>query len=222
MLDHLEELINRSTKRKFSPNGTIYYQGEVPQAACIVRSGIVRVFSISERGDYQTVTYHMAGEFFPSSWIFGKAPATLFFYEAVTECEVAFAPRAELISYMLETPPRMHAMLDYFTSNYSASLIRINALEQSKARDKLLHTLYYLCQRYGTQRGSKYYIPLMLTHQDLGNLVGLTRETTATEMSRLKKEGAVRYDSQKYVINMDKIFELIGEDSLKNVNIALQ
>lgn len=222
MLDHLQELTSRSMKRKFTPDGTIYYQGEVPQSACVLLSGIVRVFSISERGDYQTVTYHVPGEFFPSSWIFGKAPATLFFYEAVGDCEVAFVQRAELITYLLETPARMHAMLDYFTTNYSASLIRINALEQSKARDKLLHTLYYLCQRYGTQRGSKFYIPLMLTHQDLGNLVGLTRETTATEMSRLKKEGAVRYDSQKYVVDMDKIFELIGEDTLQNISIALQ
>jgi CRP/FNR family cyclic AMP-dependent transcriptional regulator len=221
MLEHLKPIIGSSITRDYSAGSTILYQGEAPRLACVLAEGIVRAFSISAQGDEQIETYHVAGEFFPSSWIFGKAPSTLFFYEAVTDCKVAFMQRSELIEFMLAQPQRMHAMLDYFTTNYSASLIRVNALEQPKAKDKLIYTLYYLCQRYGEYSLPKVEIPLNLTHQNLASLVGLTRETTATEMNKLKKQGVITYAQQRYTIDQEKLLDLIGEDSFRGIKIPI-
>lgn len=220
MTDHLKPLVTKSLRRSFSAGSTILYQGEAPRSACVLIKGVVRVFSISRQGDEQIVMFHVSGEFFPSSWIFGKSQGTLFFYEAMTDCEVVFVPRAELIKHMLSTPERMHALLDYFTTNYSALLIRVNALEQPKARDKLVYTLYYLCQRYVRRATGKVKIPFTLTHQSLAGLVGLTRETTAMEMSKLKKEGVIAYKQQQYTIDTNKLLELIGEDSFRDIMIA--
>lgn len=220
MLTHLEPLIKTSLRRTFHGGSTILYQGEAPRSAYIIVSGVVRVFSISAQGDEQIVTFHVAGEFIPTSWIFGKSPTTLFFYEALTDCELALVPREELISYMLQEPERMHAMLDHFTTSYSAMLIRINALEQPKARDKLIYTLYYLCQRYGKQNSNQTHIPISLTHQHLASLVGLTRETTAMEMGKLKKQGVINYKQQQYTVKLDKLLELIGEDSFRDLTIS--
>jgi CRP/FNR family transcriptional regulator, cyclic AMP receptor protein len=221
MLQHLQPLIDRSVVRTYNAGSTIIFQGEVPRSACILVSGTVRVQSISKQGDDQIVTFHVPGEFFPSSWIFGKTASALFFYDAVTDCEVAFAPRADLIAFMLAKSERMHALLDYFTSNYAASLIRINALEQPKARDKLVYTLYYLCQRFGQHTSKLITIPLNLTHKNFASLVGLTRETTATEMSKLKKEGVIRYQKQHYEIDLEKVMDIIGEDSFRNMSIPI-
>lgn len=220
MLEQLQPLIKKSLTRSFHAGSTILYQGEAPRSAYVLTKGVARVFSISAQGDEQIVIFHVPGEFFPSSWIFGKAPTTLFFYEALTDCEVALVPREELIHFMLDEPDRMHAMLDHFTTTYAAMLIRVNALEQPKARDKLIYTLYYLCQRYGKQQSNQIQIPLALTHQHLASLVGLTRETTAMEMGKLKKQGVINYKQQQYTIRLDKLLELIGEDSFKDVTIS--
>lgn len=219
MLTYLEPLVSHAVVRKYPAGATIFYQGEVPRSAGILTKGVVRVLSISAQGDEQIVMYHVAGEFFPSSWIFGKAQSTLFFYEAVSDCEVAFIPRAELIDYMTAEPERSAALLDYFTTNYAASLIHVNALEQSKARDKLVYTLYYLCQRYGKKNNAQVEIPLTLTHKNLASLVGLTRETTATEMNKLKKQSVLTYDNQCYTVDIEKLLDLIGEDSFRGVSI---
>lgn len=220
MLEHLQPLIEQAVTRTYRPGSTILFQGEVPRMACILVSGTVRVFSISNQGEEQIVMFHVAGEFFPSSWIFGKAPSTLFFYEAVTPCEVAFVPRSGFLNHMHASPERTEALLDYFTTNYAASLIRVNALEQPKAKDKLVYTLYYLCQRFADSQQGKVTLPLALTHQSLASLVGLTRETTAMEMSALKKQGIISYKQQSYTVQLDKLLDIIGEDSFRNLNIA--
>ncbi|MBI3494711.1 Crp/Fnr family transcriptional regulator [Candidatus Saccharibacteria bacterium] len=221
MLTHLQPLIKKSNTRSYKSGSTILYQGEAPRYAHILSKGVVKVFSISAQGDEQIVMYHVEGEFFPSSWIFNKSQGALFFYEAVTDCEIALAPPDEMIEFMLSKPESMKAMFNYFTTNYSASLIHVNALEQPKARDKLLYTLYFLCQRYGDIRQKKTHIPFALTHQNLASLVGITRETAATEMGKLKNTGLLTYVNQKYIIDAEKLLELIGEDSLKDINIRL-
>ena len=221
MLQHLQPLLDNSIKRRYSGGSTLYYQGEVPRSACVLVEGVVKVFSISASGDEQIVLYHVPGEIFPSSYIFGKSSSALFFYEALDDCQASFIPRQDLVDHIKAKPERMAAMLDYFTTNYSASLIHVNALEQPKARDKLLYILYYLCQRYGEQGSDNTQIPFALTHQNLASLVGLTRETTATEMNKLKKEGLLTYNSQKYIISMPKLLDLIGEDSFRQLNIGV-
>lgn len=220
MLEELKPLIKSSLVRKYSAGSTIIYQGEAPRLACILTEGVVRVFSISDQGDDQILAFHVAGEFFPSSWIFSKAPSSMFFYEAVTDCKVAYAPRKELTDFMMSNPERLESLVDYFTTSDAASLLRINALEQAKARDKLVRTLHFLCERYGTQKGETITIPLKLTHQNLASMVGLTRETTANEMSSLKRSKVISYDKQKYVVNKKKLLEIIGEDSFAGISIG--
>lgn len=219
MLNHLKPLLDKTTSRKYSAGSTILYQGEAPRYACILTKGIVRVYSISNLGEEQIVTFHVAGEFFPSSWIFEKSPSTLFFYEAVTPSDISFIDRKELIEFMTANSIRNSALLDYFATNYSASLIRVNALEQPKAREKLVYTLFYLCERYGITSGVTTKIPLQLTHQNFASLVGLTRETTAIEMNKLKREKVITYKQQHYIVNTEKLSDILGEDSFKSLSI---
>lgn len=221
MLTHLRPLIEKSTTRSYKSGSTVLYQGEVPRYAQVIVEGVVKVFSISSQGDEQIVMYHIKGEFFPSSWMFNKSQSSLFFYEAATDCKLALVPRDRLIEFMLSKPASTRAIFDYFTTNYSASLIHVNALEQPKARNKLLYILYFLCQRYGDIRKRKTHIPFTLTHQNLASLVGITRETAATEVGKFKASGLLTYVNQKYVIDVEKLLELIGEDSLRDINIGL-
>jgi CRP/FNR family transcriptional regulator len=177
------------------------------------------VFSISDLGEEQIVTYHIGPDMFPVSWIFDKAPSTVFFYEALTDCEVALVDRKEFLDYFTSNGVRSRALIDSLATSYAAFLLRINALEQPKARQKLLYTLYYLCERYGVRKADKTTISIALTHQQLASLVGLTRETTATQMNQLKREKLLIYSHQMYTIDTEKLLDMIGEDSFRGMSI---
>ncbi len=222
MIEDLKPIIKGAVKRNYSAGATVLYQGEVPRSACVITKGIVRVYGISSQGDEQIVTYHVSGELFPTSWIFNKTSGSQFFYDTVTDSEIVFIPREELTGFIKTAPALQEKILDYMVSNYTASLVRISALEQPKAREKLLYTIYYLCQRYGRPSGSLVKISLSLTHQNLASLVGLTRETTATEMNKLKKQKIIEYDNQTYKVRLEKLLELIGEESFRDIDITTQ
>ena len=221
MIKHLKPVIDKSLQRNYSAGSIILYQGEAPRSGYVLADGVVKVYSISNEGDEQIVMFLVAGDVFPISWLFNKSPAVMFFYEAFTYCRVAVVPPEELKQALMETPEKMASLIDYFAKNYTASQVRINALQQPKARDKLVYMLYYLCRLYGENESpsERIVIPIALTHQNFASLVGLTRETTAIEMNTLKKQKVISYRQQMYYVNLKKLLEIIGEDSFSNIKV---
>lgn len=211
--------------RTYKKGSTILYQGEVPRHAFIIATGQVKVYSISTSGSEQVVTFHMNGEFFPSSWIFEKSPSSLFFYEAITDCKIVLFDRSQLIKNIFSSEAGAQEITDYLSTNFTASLLRINGLQQSTAREKIIYSIYYLCQRYrysDKTPGKIIDIPIKLTHQQIAAFVGLTRETTAMEISKLKKQSVLKYQAGLYRVDVVKLLEIIGEDSFKELKITDQ
>lgn len=221
MLEELKSVTETAVKRNYHAGSIILYQGEAPRSSYIVIDGVVKVYSISPDGDEQIVIFLVAGDIFPFSWLFKKASAVLFFYEALTNCKVALVPPETLKQSLLQSPKTMKSLINYFANNYTATQIRVNALQQPKAKDKLIYMLYYLCRRYGVldAKTNQTLIPISLTHQNFASLVGLTRETTAIEMNKLKKQKIITYKKQNYHVHLQKLLQLIGEESFKNIKV---
>lgn len=220
MGDILGKVRNKATQRTFKKRSIILYQGEAPRMAYVLKSGVVKIYTINNAGEEQIVAFHASGDYFPSSWIFGKSSTTLYYFEALTDCEVFTLSREDLYRELVASPESLSATLDYFVTNYTGLLMRVTALEQSRAREKIMFTLYYLLFRYGRQiNGGQYVIELGLTHSIIASLVGLTRETTTTELSKLKRQKVLDYNLHSYTVNKEKLERMLGEDSFQNVVI---
>jgi CRP-like cAMP-binding protein len=213
MVAFLKPLIDISPVRFFKAGSTILHQGEVPEKSFLITDGVVRIYNISESGDEQTLMFHVPGEFFPLTWIFGDSKSTLFFYEAMTDCEINMIDRGEFLEFMTSDQDRSKSLVRYFTNIHSTLLLRINALEQSKARDKLIHTFYYLYKRYNRYKQQIITLPFLLTHQNLACLIGLTRETTTIEVNKLRKERVVSCKKQRYTLDVRKLMAVMGTES---------
>lgn len=217
----IKEVLTKGTTRSVPKNNVIYYQGEVPRAVALIKRGVVKVYNLSPDGEEQLVTFHVAGEFFPSTWLFGQTTSTVYFYETFTDCEICSIARDDLRTKIDRKPDNLRYFMDAYVKNYTGMMLRVTALQQAKASAKISYTLFYLSQRYGrpvSQNISK--INIQLTHQQFASLVGLTRETTATEMKKLEKQGIVRYDNQVYKINTRKLLECMGDESFTDIRLV--
>lgn len=217
----IQEVVTKGTTRSVAKNNIIFYQGEVPQSAALIKRGVVKVYNLSPDGEEQLVTFHVAGEFFPSTWLFGQTSSTVYFYETFTDCEITSIPRTELQAIINKNANNLRWFMDAYVKNYTGMMLRVTALQQAKASAKISYTLFYLSQRYGrpiSQNVSK--INIQLTHQQFASLVGLTRETTATEMKKLEKQAIVRYDNQVYKVNTRKLLEFMGDESFTDIRLV--
>ncbi len=211
-MDKFDAFLANYPSKKFPRGSTIIEQGDRPEHAYVVRSGFVKVFNITAAGEERPVLFDLTYEVFPIGWVFGKIDHSYFFYEAFTDTELYMVPREDYIAYLKQNPDMMYKALDYYVERHISHQLRMHALEQSRACDKVLYTLEFLCRRFGIAGDNDTIeLKLPLTQQDFANFIGLTRETTAIELKNLQRQGVVTYKAQAFTVNGKKLTALLEE-----------
>jgi CRP-like cAMP-binding protein len=100
--------------------------------------------------------------------------------------------------------------------------MRLNALQHSRASDKLIYTLHYLALSHSKVLDAEVVeLELLLTHQDFANLTGLTRETTATELNKLKKAGVISYGKHTaYKVSIGKLRAALNDQFIADLELV--
>jgi len=216
----LQDFCSRYPLRKITKNRPMLYQGEIPPSVLFIKSGVVKIYNITSEGEEKIIGYESRNGLMPLEWVFGRSPGSSYYYDAFTDCEIYHVDKTELIELIKSDPQVALGLLDRFVSMYIGASIHLHALEQSRARNKLLYIFQYLVLRFGEQTdGSHYRIDLRLTHQDLANLIGSTRETASNEIGKLSKEKILQVKDLKYVIDTDRALRLLGEDDFANISL---
>lgn len=208
--------------RHMKKDRPLYYQGEVPQSVFFIESGVIKYYNITNSGEEKIVGYESADELLPLEWLFDRAPASLYYYDTFTDSKLYSVPKSELMGFFESSHDASLAMMGRLASLYIGKTIHLHALEQSRARDKLLYILQYLVLRFGTPVGASrnmYSINMRLTHQDIANLLGLTRETISTEIGKLTSDGIIKTKNSRYIVNADKVLRLLGENDFGNISL---
>jgi CRP-like cAMP-binding protein len=61
--DVLREFCAKYPLRHFKKDRPLFYQGEVPQTAFFIKSGVVKVYNITTAGEEKIVSYESEGSF---------------------------------------------------------------------------------------------------------------------------------------------------------------
>jgi CRP/FNR family cyclic AMP-dependent transcriptional regulator len=218
--NYLKAFLQRNQVRSFSKGEIIVFQGEAPQHAYVVKSGTVKAYNLSVNGDEKPVGFYQEGSVFPASWVYGKMPSAIYYYEAFTpEVEVYLLEKDKYVNFIRKSTELLYQELDRLLADQMGGTLRLNALQHSRASDKLAYTLHYLGLTHGkVHTNGDIEITLDLTHQDFANLTGLTRETAATELNKLKKRGIISYGKHKpYMLNLNKLLNLVNDQFMGEI-----
>ena len=215
-----QDYISKFPVRTLKKGQTVLFQGEVPRQAFVIKSGAIKAYNIDPNGEEKIIALVGPNEIMAPSWVFGKSPVALYYYDVFVDTEVYVLPREELRSILATNKDALAAAFDRLISVFIGSNIHINALENSKSSQKLVNLLHYLTMRFGLPTNSNdITIDLRLTQHDLARMLGLTRETVAMELSRLKKQHILSYKSQKYTVNTRELQKLHGEEEFSDLTM---
>lgn len=219
-----EQFLSHYTLRTFKKGEIIIFQGEAPRAAFVVKAGVVKAYNLSINGDEKPVGFYTPADTFPGAWVYGKTPSAVYYYEAFSdEVQLYTVPREDYANFVRSNPDFMYAELQRYVLDHLAKSMRLNALQHSRAGDKLIYTLHYLALSHGIRKDQQLVeITLNLTHQDFANLTGLTRETAATELNKLKHLGIISYGKNApYQIKLDKLASMLNDQYIAELEVKL-
>lgn len=214
--------LEKHPTRTFKKGEIIIFQGEAPRAAFVVKEGVVKAYNLSVGGDEKPVDFYSAGMVFPEAWVYGKMQSAIYYYEAFTPSVSLYSiERQSYVDFIKKYPQLVLNELGRYLTDKVGQSMRLNALQHSRACDKLLYTLHYLSVSHGHRVAPQVVeIDLDLTHQDFANLTGLTRETAATELNKLKHSGVISYDKNKpYRLNLAALMRLLNDQYIADFKV---
>lgn len=220
----LKAFLDQHPVKTFKKGEIIIFQGEAPRAAFAVKTGTIKAYNLSVNGDEKPVAFYAAQAVFPEAWVYGKMANAIYYYEAFTpEVSLYTIDRLEYVKFVKTHPELMYHELEHYMIDQLGTSMRLNALQHSRASEKLLYTLHYLALSHGKSVGPhEIEITLDLTHQDFANLTGLTRETAATELNKLKHKSVISYDKRKpYRLNLTKLMQLLNDQYIADIDVKL-
>lgn len=198
---------------RFAQGEQIFMQDEEPSRAYAVKEGIVKVYNLTSEGEEKPIAFKMRGDIFSLGWLFGRHQRMLYFYEAHTDCELHVLERPSFQRQLKEDPRVSAAIMNYLISEHLSDGFRFNALAQSHARQKIVHLLHTLCLRYGIEiKENVVQITVPLRQQDIANFLGITRETAALELKRLRTERVLTVKNRLYTIHTNALNQLLDDE----------
>lgn len=206
-------LFNKLPLRKYNKGQLLLFQGEVPRFGYILKKGIIKEYDISKQGNEQITWLINKFEVFPFPWLMNSTPAVSYYYETVTDCEVYILRKEEYYELLTRSKEFLYSELKRQATKENEQTRRLAAVLNFKAENKLVNTFHYLIECYGLALNNKSVgLDISLTHQDLANLTGLTRETVSKEIGSLKKKGIINKltNRNEYSFDLRKLNELLS------------
>ena len=196
--------------RRYPQGAAIFSRDDPADFLGIVREGLVRLVSLSDKGTETILHIFKAGEIFGELLLAEEQRA--FTAAAATDALVTLVSRRNFLDLLSATP----ILAGNFIRLLSRRLVKVErefaAFGHTWSYHRLAMVLLDLAREHGekTPKGTR--ISLRLTHEDLAKLIGTTRETVTTQISRLSRKGMLRRDGRFIVIDRPKLLKFIGAE----------
>ncbi|MBB3111162.1 CRP/FNR family transcriptional regulator [Paenibacillus phyllosphaerae] len=195
-LSHIGQVI---IERRFDKKSVIFHEGESKEAVFFIKEGLVKTFKTDENGHEQIMSFLKRGEMFPHTGLFNNKsyPATS---EALLHTALLAIPVKSFESLLLEVPSMAIKIMRVMSDKIQELQGKLQELTGQDVHDRGQSFILKMAEYYGTVKGDEIHIPFPMTHQDIANVIGTTRETVTRLLNQLRKESILDADRQGFVI----------------------
>lgn len=212
---HVDELFAGSRARTYPKNQLIHYQGDPLSHIYLIRDGFIKAYTILDSGDTRTILVLGPGDIFPlsfSSSMDWTNYSIRYFYQTLCDTEVLVLP-SEALKEKIDTDPEMlGTYMTYLSASNEAIMTQLEVMKNKKAIDKVEMLLPYLISKAGKKiKPDVYELQLKMSHQEIADLSGVTRETTTTLIKELETKGVIDQSHGRWIINTKKLAADTGQ-----------
>jgi CRP/FNR family cyclic AMP-dependent transcriptional regulator len=194
------------SERRYAAGEVVFTEEATGQCMYVVREGRVKVSRWLPSGRELILAHHDAPEHFGEMALLDghTAPATV---TAATRSVILSLSRPRF-EELLHKPHFTRTLLDELCARCRAAWQQIELVSHRDAEARVRMALYRLCQSHGRDTDQGRRIEMRLTHRELANMVGITRETATRALMRLEGMKLVQVEDRFFVVpEPDRLIE---------------
>lgn len=182
-------------QRSYEKDDVIFWKGDPATALYLVRKGRVKYWVVTPEGNEKTETLFGPGDFFGEEAILDGSNHSVT-AQAFEPTELFVLEKSGVDKLLAQQTLGVRVM-QILCQRLQDMRSQLTALRCKQARYRVLCTLANLAERNGQKFAGGQSIPVRLTHQEIANLAGMTREATTRTLNMLQEEGLIMMDETR-------------------------
>lgn len=192
LLPHVE--MNEIRRRQ-----VVYIPGDPGQHVYFLNGGRIKISKVTRDGRELTLAYRVPGEIF-GELCFGEGKPREEMAEAMENALVTQVERQVFEKLVDRHPPLAWTLMRIANDRRAEVENKVARLIFRDVNSKLADLLLALGKDYGVEDARGTLVAIKITHQEMANLIGSTRETVSLTLSQFKKQGLIAMEGRKVIV----------------------
>lgn len=193
----------------FEKGAIIFSEGDPSDLLYTVLTGRVKVFKTTARGTDVILELFGPGDPVGAVAVYEARPYPAS-AAAVDPTSCLVIPRQAFFSLLEQYPTMVRGLLVGLSHRLVELTNRLAELSGGKVEGRLARFFLKLASDMGQKRPDGVFIPLVLSRQELADMIGTTIETSIRTMSRWGKEDVIRTEKDGFVVVNREALEAIA------------
>lgn len=206
-------LTSMGKKKLFRKDEMVFTAGDASQSAYILLEGRVKVFQTSSYGKDVIFWFCFPGELFGIAEVVNSARREVH-AQACRNLSVLEISYSDLRKFFAVHPNATMNLIDQLGSRIRVLSNSLLNLVSEDVNSRVMKMLYRLCKCYGQQHGDVMQLPVHLTHQELADMVGTSRQTVTSVLGVLRRDGVI--DIKNHIITILDLERIKPKDGEAN------
>ncbi|HEB90344.1 MAG TPA: Crp/Fnr family transcriptional regulator [Deltaproteobacteria bacterium] len=195
----LEELASHLIERRFPKNATVVEEGLPGDYMYVIREGRAKVTKASEDGREKIMNFLEAGAFFGDMALLGDETRSAS-VKTLEESTLLALSRRDFIDLLRQSPDMALAVIEELANRLRETNEQARSLSFQGVEERTRNLFERIAQR---EEGGTRMLTPTLTHQQIADMVGTSRETVTRSIKQLKASGWLAQEGKRYVIPCD-------------------
>jgi CRP-like cAMP-binding protein len=196
----LARLAERVEQREIRRREVVYMNGDPGEALYFVNGGRIKISKVTRDGKSLTLFYCGPSELFGEGCLIDGGPRTEM-AEAVENAMLTQIERGDFERLLANHAHLGASMTKLMVQRRKDLETKVEALVFRDVTSKLAELLIKLGLEYGVDDARGTMVALKITHQELANLIGSTRETVSLTLSQFKRKKFICTEGRKVIIS---------------------
>lgn len=193
----LEQIASHLIERRYPRNTTIVEEGLPGDYMYILREGRVKVTKLSEDGREKILDFLDVGAFVGEMALLERAPRSAS-VKTLSAVRVLALSRNDFMGLLRKSPDLALAVIQVLSRRLRTVNDQASALSFQRVKDRTTGLLDRLAKD-STSLGDRRATPA-LTHQQIADMIGTSRETVTRVVKELKASGWLQQEGKRYLI----------------------
>lgn len=181
------------------PGAVLFVEGQTPRGAFVLCSGKVKLSTTSKEGKVLILKQAEAGEVLGLSAAISGTSYEMT-AETATACQLNFIGRRDLMALLQnQSEVGVHAA-QWLSREFQSAYRDMHDLVLARSSSGKLARLLLSCAPGGVQRSEELHLRSTMTHEEMAQRIGSSRETVTRLLSHLKKKRLIRLEGATLII----------------------